>query len=208
MNAMAKERDAGRQVTITDPRALKALAHPARQRLLRLLAAGEVITATEAATLVGMSPSAVSHHLRQLEKYGLAERAEATGDGRERPWRIGADSIGLNPAPGDEVGTIATQSIVGLEITDLMERLEAHQGQPEDPWGSYIGLGRRDFWLTRAEVDVIRERLEELLADFDPTRSTRSHPDGARRHTLLVSFVPNEGGGDGQAGQAGRHVPT
>ena len=197
MSPMATERDARRQVTITDPRALKALAHPARQRLLRLLASGEVITATEAATVVGMSPSAVSHHLRQLEKYGLSERAEATGDGRERPWRVGADTIGLNPMPGDDVGTLATQSIVAFEIKDLMDRLEAHQGQPEDDWGGYIGLARRDLWLTRAEADTIRERLEELLADFEPTRSTRAHPEGSRRHTLLVSFVPNEGGSRG-----------
>ena len=46
--------------TITDPQALRAIAHPARQRLIAELYAGEVLTATEASRLVGLTPSATS----------------------------------------------------------------------------------------------------------------------------------------------------
>ena len=45
---------------LDDPRMLRALAHPARQRLITELFSGEVLTATEAASLVDLTPSATS----------------------------------------------------------------------------------------------------------------------------------------------------
>ena len=69
-------------VTIEDPQALRALAHPARQRVLEELYVGEVLTATQAAQLCGLTPSAMSYHLRALEKWGVVTRDEPTGDGR------------------------------------------------------------------------------------------------------------------------------
>ncbi len=87
-------------LVLDDPRALRALAHPARQRLIDELYAGRVLTATEAAEMVDLTPSAVSHHLRALEKWGIARRATSTGDGRERPWESTAGSITLQLSEG------------------------------------------------------------------------------------------------------------
>src|SRR5919109_719624 len=99
---MARRKEA---ITLDDPRALRALAHPARQRLVSELFAGRVLTATEAAQLVDLTPSAVSHHLRRLEKWGLARRARASADGRERPWEGTAKRLNLRP--GGAVGAQA-----------------------------------------------------------------------------------------------------
>ncbi|HET6740226.1 MAG TPA: helix-turn-helix domain-containing protein, partial [Kribbella sp.] len=81
---MAKQKPV---VVITDPQAIRALAHPARQRVIDELYNGRVLTATECAELAGLTPSAMSYHLRALEKWGIIERADETTDGRERPWR-------------------------------------------------------------------------------------------------------------------------
>src|ERR1043166_3895185 len=88
-------------VTLEDPRALRALAHPARQRLITELFGGRVLPAPGAAEIVGLTPSAVSHHLRVLEKWGLARRAAATGDARARPWEGTARRLQLRSRPGD-----------------------------------------------------------------------------------------------------------
>ena len=72
---------------ITDPKAMRAMAHPARLSLLEALAHHGQLTATEAAEHVGESPSNCSFHLRQLAKYGFVEEAEG-GTGRQRPWRL------------------------------------------------------------------------------------------------------------------------
>ena len=71
---------------VTDIRALRALAHPDRVAILRLLMAGVARTATECARAVGASPSACSYHLRELERFGFVVRDESVaGDGRTRP---------------------------------------------------------------------------------------------------------------------------
>src|SRR3954449_12894055 len=71
---------------ITDPKAMRALAHPVRMALLDALTVHQQLTATEAGEIVGESPANTSFHLRQLAKYGYVEEAEA-GAGRRRPWK-------------------------------------------------------------------------------------------------------------------------
>src|SRR5713226_3824820 len=51
---------------ITDPRAMRALAHPARIAILQHLVVDGPATATECAEIAGLSPSACSYHLRAL----------------------------------------------------------------------------------------------------------------------------------------------
>src|ERR1700728_488216 len=71
---------------IADAPTMRAMAHPVRLALLEALGRHEPLTATEAAEVVGESPSACSFHLRMLAKYGLVEDAGG-GSGRRRPWR-------------------------------------------------------------------------------------------------------------------------
>jgi len=54
------------------------------------LYSGEVLTASEAAEICGLTPSAMSYHLRALQKAGMVEREESA-DRRERPWRAAAE---------------------------------------------------------------------------------------------------------------------
>lgn len=77
----------GTTLTLTDPRAIRAIAHEARQQVIDELYSGSVLTATEAARICGLSPSAMSYHLRALEKWGIVVRDDTSSDGRERPWR-------------------------------------------------------------------------------------------------------------------------
>ncbi|HYZ52738.1 MAG TPA: helix-turn-helix domain-containing protein [Streptosporangiaceae bacterium] len=85
---MAHDDDTGtepgrRTVTwLTDPRALRALAHPIRVSLVGLLRREGPLTATQAGAMLGESPASCSFHLRQLAKYGLVEEAGG-GRGRE-----------------------------------------------------------------------------------------------------------------------------
>src|SRR5260370_30464032 len=74
---------------LTDPRALRALAHPIRLALLGMLRSEGLLTATRAGELLGESSASCSFHLRQLAKYGLVEEARG-GQGRQPPWRATA----------------------------------------------------------------------------------------------------------------------
>src|SRR6187551_1519516 len=83
----------GGEVRLTDPGALRALAHPARLTVVDELYQGGERTASELAALTGLTPSAMSYHLRALERWGVVERAPARGDKRERPWRAPARAL-------------------------------------------------------------------------------------------------------------------
>src|SRR3954467_6520469 len=84
-------------VKLDDPGALKALAHPARLSVVDELYQGSERTSSELAELTGLSPSAMSYHLRALERWGIVERGEEREDGRERPWRAAGRTLRLDP---------------------------------------------------------------------------------------------------------------
>src|SRR5689334_20204874 len=71
---------------LRDPRALRAMAHPFRLRLLDVMIRRGTLTSAEAAEATGENTGTCSFHLRQLAKYGYIEPAEPR-DGRERRWK-------------------------------------------------------------------------------------------------------------------------
>ncbi|RKE22812.1 helix-turn-helix domain-containing protein [Streptomyces sp. TLI_171] len=86
-------------IRLTDPRALRAYAHPTRMALVGLLRREGPLTATRAAELLGTeSVASCSFHLRQLAKYGLVEEAGG-GHGREKPWRATAAFTSWDSSP-------------------------------------------------------------------------------------------------------------
>jgi DNA-binding transcriptional ArsR family regulator len=189
-SGMARRKDT---LTLDDPRALRALAHPARQQLVHELFSGRVLTATEAAEIVGLTPSAVSHHLRALEKWGIARRSKSTGDGRERPWEGTARRLSLRASAG--VGAqAAMHSLLGSilddynrEVVDFVDRSE------DEPWKrTYQGLSRGELWLTRDEARQLSKQIEELVESLERGRSSARHPRDARRASITWSLIPTE----------------
>jgi DNA-binding transcriptional ArsR family regulator len=77
---------------LTDPTALKALAHPLRQRILRQLDREGPATSTTLAKALGENTGATSYHLRQLARHGFIEEDPTRGTLRERYWRATAGS--------------------------------------------------------------------------------------------------------------------
>src|SRR4030088_3589210 len=104
-----RRRSGDRRSNTTDPRALRALAHPLRLRLLELLVLRGPMTATEAADLLGESPANCSFHLRTLAKYGYVEEAGG-GRGRQRPWRLRYRSFELVPPGLDRQTRLAAEA--------------------------------------------------------------------------------------------------
>lgn len=190
-------RRANRVLEVDDPRALRALSHPARQRIINELLAGRVMTATEAAELVDLSPSAVSHHLRALERYGIAERAETGGDARTRPWR--SRFTELSYAPNSPDGVAVANAVVRGELTKLAHNIAAQveaseaavqqgEGQRTGPRDN-VGISVSETWLTDEERREVVSRIEGLLRAL-PERHAGNAPEGATRMSLVLSFVP------------------
>jgi DNA-binding transcriptional ArsR family regulator len=187
----------GRTVTrLTDPRALRAYAHPVRMALMGLLRTEGPLTATRAAELLGESSGTCSFHLRQLAKYGLVEEAGG-GTGREKPWRATTTTTDWDATGG---GTPETAAATGLLSTVIAEQyleqlkcwLEASPGEPAE-WQRAAMLGDRILYITPAELDELRSRVRELLDEyFERQLRPELRPEGARLVTWLNIAFPND----------------
>src|SRR3954451_6663546 len=102
---------------LRDPRAMRALAHPARLAILERLSTDGPSTATECAEVTGQSPSACSYHLRALAKWGLVEETEGD-DRRERRWRVlGPFVIGDHDGPR-RADVAAAEHVLTAQVPD------------------------------------------------------------------------------------------
>jgi DNA-binding transcriptional ArsR family regulator len=77
-----------------DAPTLKALAHPLRVQILRILQLRDRASVTSLATELGETTGAVSYHLRQLARHGLVEQSDAGEDTtRQQWWQMAVDQI-------------------------------------------------------------------------------------------------------------------
>ena len=84
-----------------DPRVLRAIAHPVRNRILTELDAHGPLRAADVAVLLGIAANSASFHLRQLAKFGLVEEDPAAArDKRDRVWRA-TEEAGFNVSLGE-----------------------------------------------------------------------------------------------------------
>ena len=191
MSGVAKRN--GKQVVLSDPRAIKALAHPARLAVIDELFAGRELTATECAQVAGLSPSAMSYHLRALEKWGIVERADASSDGRERPWRAAGEGLPIDSA--EPHASAAAESAMVTRLLDharrdLLDWL-ARDDRDEDGWRDITMLSGGGRWLTDDEAEELAEAFNALLEKY-PRTSTSERPPGARRVRVTFVMVPTD----------------
>jgi len=189
---------------LSDPKALRALAHPTRLALVGMLRRHGPLTATKAGELLGESSASASFHLRQLAKYGLVEEAGG-GQGRQRPWRATAMFTGW-PEVADSPELAAASSLLRGVLAEryfehLMRWLESRDSEPE-AWQEAAHFGDTLLYLT---TDELRElaRDEQALMDRYLERMTRPElrPPGARPVVYLHLAFPGDLSGAHEPGQ-------
>jgi predicted ArsR family transcriptional regulator len=186
----------GRTVTrLTDPRALRAYAHPVRMSLVGLLRTEGPLTATRAAELLGESSGTCSFHLRQLARYGLVEEAGG-GTGREKPWRATTTSTAWNTAV-DTPELAAATGLLNTMIAEgyfeqLMRWLEASPEQPPE-WQEAVMLGDRILYVTAEELAELGRKVRELVDEyFERQVKPELRPAGSRLVSYLHIAFPND----------------
>jgi DNA-binding transcriptional ArsR family regulator len=185
-----------RSVELTDPRALRGIAHPLRLTLVGLLRREGPLTATQAAELLGVSDALASFHLRQLAKYGLVEEAGG-GRGRERPWRATALFTQWPGSASTPEMAAATELLETLIAGRYFEFLTTwiHQ-KPTEPaeWQDAAHFGDNIIYATAEELKELDRKIDSLLEPFVPRLEDRgARPPGARQVTLLRLAFPYQG---------------
>ena len=186
-----RPRDDRLQLDLTDPKAMRALAHPLRWALLEALGHAGTLTATQASEMLGESPANCAFHLRTLAKYGFVEEAGG-GKGRERPWRRAYGRMSWQARRGDEQFRLAGQALNQVWLDRVLSRarrsLAATASWPEG-FEDDLGGSTSMLYVT---PDEARELYAELMKTVERTvgqenRFTeRRDPAPARRHTGRV----------------------
>src|SRR5215207_3202393 len=171
---------------LTDPLAMRALAHPVRLALLDALTEAAVLTATQAAERVGESPSSCSFHLRQLAKYGFVERVEG-GGGRERPWRRTHDGLAFtdqHEAPDAAMAAGALDRAVRARRDARLQAARAARPLLPAAWRAVTGESQFVVRITPEELRALDATMTELLRRFT---ARADPPAGAEPVEVLLS---------------------
>lgn len=179
-------------IVLTDARTIKALSHPARIAVLDDLFAGRELTATEAAEIAGVTPSAMSYHLRALEKAGIVERVETSSDGRERPWRATGSGLRIDEdeSPVKSAATaVLAQEFLNRVGRDLSAWTAQRRVEPDERWREIGGLSFANIWLTIDEAEELASALESVI-DRARARTVEDRPEGSRRVRVASVLFP------------------
>lgn len=186
-----------KKVEITDPKAIRALAHAARLEVISELYSTQASrTATELAAQTGLTPSAMSYHLRALQKWGIVEPAANAGDARERRWRAAGTDFTINSGGGMASPEFA---VLDLELDAFRRRVNAYakvrdqrlkNGDPAEA-SSVVALSTNLLYLTPEQRSELTAKVFGLLREYeleDPDKV----PDGAERIATMWSMIPDD----------------
>ncbi len=186
----ARERE---RVDLTDPKAMRALAHPVRWALLEALAHAGTLTATQASEMLNESPANCAFHLRTLAKYGFVEEAGG-GKGRERPWRRTYDTLSWGRRPDDPGATVAAEALDQVWIDRLLSRarrsLTATGSWPRD-LDNALGTSSSRLYVTPAEARRLYAQISAAFSELadDPDIAARRLPGHRPADALPIEFV-------------------
>lgn len=178
---------------LSDPKAMRALAHPARLTILNRLSTGVSVTATEVAETAGITPSAASYHLRMLAKYGFVEDAPPRGDGRERLWRSVHKElrIGVMPDDSPEVkdAKVLVMEAMRRDASEEARRALANIDQEPEEWRDATRFSRYRLRASAEELAQLYVEIEKLIEPYSAkTRSEEEAPEGARAAEAQINL--------------------
>jgi DNA-binding transcriptional ArsR family regulator len=175
---------------------MRALAHPARLAILEhLTASGGEITATEAAELVGLSPSATSYHLRALAKVNMIQDAPSRGDGRERVYTAGPPrrlDFSSEVDRDDPAGRAAEELLIDAVLDRAEARVRTWRARMSDEPQEWYEVAVISESVVMVTPDELRELVDGLVDKIRPfQRANRADiPEGSRAVSIQLRAIP------------------
>jgi hypothetical protein len=153
------------RLDLTDPKAIRAMAHPLRWALLEALGQAGTLTATQASEMLGESPANCAFHLRTLAKYGFVEEAGG-GRGRERPWRPAFNRLSWPTRHEDPQFSHAAEALDQVWMDRLLTRarrsLTSRTSWPE-AFGEEMGASSSRLYVTPEEARELHAEMEKTV---------------------------------------------
>jgi DNA-binding transcriptional ArsR family regulator len=190
-----------------DAAALKAMAHPLRVQIMRILQLRKRASVTSLADELGETTGATSYHLRQLAKFGFVEEFEPdheasdndtdtrTAGRRQRWWRMSVDQIHMT---GFEFMRNAdTREAAGFLLrefhADRSRRLAnwfATATQWPDEWLKASSDMDGNLELNPKQTRALADEMAELIKKYHALKPGR----GARTVDIQYAIFPADTG--------------
>lgn len=179
-----------------DERAMRALAHPLRVRLLRILRAEGPGTASGLAARVQESSGLTSYHLRKLADVGLVEEDADRGTRRERWWRsvhevtrwTASDALGN---PEAHRASVTLRREVYRWQWRLLEQWLSEEDEWHRAWVDAAGPSDDLLLLTPAQLVSMSEEIWAVVQRY--RNQAASDSEEAARVVWLQHTVPVRG---------------
>ena len=174
---------------MSDPRVLRAIAHPTRGRILDELGASGPMRAADVGEALGIPANQASFHLRQLAKYGaILPAPEAARDRRDRVWklpdergfRLDVEDIGKQP--GGKAAVSVFQRNKAAWAHRLVDEVFSFKRRKD----SFIAIVDQTMKLTKDEAAEFMGEIDDVLEAWRDKTRGRSRD---RRTYVFYSMV-------------------
>jgi len=176
---------------VEDPAALRAIAHPLRQRILMELSVRGHARAADLAQATGQAANSISFHLRVLANAGMiVEAPEHARDKRDRVWANVATSYRVEPGMSGEQDLILGPTLAW--VTETFSKV-ARRDQPAEARSRSLMLNT--LLLSQDEATALAEELEAvLMRRYEQSLAeARAHPEVPRdTYQVLTAVGPRE----------------
>ena len=181
---------------MSDPRVLRAIAHPTRGRILDELGATGPMRAADVGEALDIPANQASFHLRQLAKYGVIQPApEAARDKRDRVWKL-ADERGFRLDVQDiekQPGGKAAVSVFRQNKAAWAHRLVDEVFSFTQRKDSFSAIVDQTMKLTKEEAAEFMGEVDAVLATWADKTRGRSRDRRTYVFYSMVQPYPEDG---------------
>jgi len=174
---------------MSDPRVLRAIAHPTRGRILDELGASGPMRAADVGEALGIPANQASFHLRQLAKYGaILPAPEAARDKRDRVWKLPdergfrLDVEDISKQPGGKAAVSVFQRNKAAWAHRLVDEVFSFKRRKD----SFTAIVDQTMKLTKEEAAEFMGEVDEVLERWRDKTRGRSRD---RRTYVFYSMV-------------------
>jgi DNA-binding transcriptional ArsR family regulator len=177
---------------MSDPRVLRAIAHPTRGRILDELGAVGPMRAADVGEALGIPANQASFHLRQLAKYGVIVPApEAARDRRDRVYKL-VDQRGfrldpeeISKQPGGKAAVTVFQYNKSAWAHRLVEEVFSFGKKRKN---SFSAIVDQPMKMTKDEAAEFMGEVDEVLARW--ADKTRGRTKGRQTYVFYSMILP------------------
>jgi predicted ArsR family transcriptional regulator len=181
---------------MSDPRVLRAIAHPTRGRIIDELGATGPMRAADVGEALGIPANQASFHLRQLARYGVILPApEAARDKRDRVWKL-RDERGFR-LDGDEImeqpGGKAALTVFRHNKASWAHRLVDEVWSFKKRSDSFSAIVDQAMRLSKDEAAEFMGEIDEVMKTWAEKTRGRSRDRKTYVFYAMVQPYPEDG---------------